>query len=210
MNAYKTVFSTKTRISKKALAELPPEVADAVRDIQSGHPNIKSFTFTGVEHDYPFYAGEGYEITVIVNDRRSSVEMAAEHNAGSAGVSYRIGESFTAPVGAFVLVVTYYDKYYLTVYNVQQPAMPVEPESPALPAVVIPTITPEVVTPEMWQAHVEQARRLSDAPDDAAADVPQRDPLPPHPDEQYQYAFPELRAVGVSDRTINPRQPRLF
>lgn len=113
-----TLTSAKHRISKKLLAELPAEVAEAVKRIQDGHPNIKSATVTTVNSDHEWYMGENEEYTKIYGEDSASVETAAEHRMGAANQYNRIGTRFTAPVGGWVLRVNYYDKYYLTIYHV--------------------------------------------------------------------------------------------
>lgn len=111
---------TTVRISKKSLAAFPASVSEAIRSIQAGHPNIKSFSYAVVTPDHKFYTGEGYQYTVVYGDDSNHVEMVAEHNIGSSNVSHRIGETFTCKVGAFVLLVSYYTKYFLDIYNVQE------------------------------------------------------------------------------------------
>lgn len=124
-----TISSTKTRISKKSMTALPAAVAEAVRDIQDGHPNIKSFTFHAVTPSHEFRPWENETWTVVMADDQRSIETAAEHRMGASG-QYDFGGAFKAPVGAFVLRISYYTRYFLDIYNVQ-PA-PLEAPEPVI------------------------------------------------------------------------------
>lgn len=124
MTAYTATLLTRhnsVRISAKLLKALPAEVAQAVKDVQSGHPNVKSLNLLTVTPDYTFYVGEGNEFTLILGEAQRRMEVVAEHNSGAAGLlpTAAIGHEFKAPEGAWVLRVSYYTRYWLDVYNVQ-------------------------------------------------------------------------------------------
>jgi hypothetical protein len=115
-------MSTKTRISKKSLAEFPAPVAEAIKNISDDY-GIASMTYEPKPEGYGYYIGEGDRVQVVMNDRSKSIQTVSESTLGAAGLFHGIGTKVTAPAGAFILVVSYYTKYFLTVYNIGLPAL---------------------------------------------------------------------------------------
>lgn len=112
------ISRTKTRISKKAYAAFPAEVSAAIRKIADDY-HMKSLTFIAVTPAYKWWVGEGERYTLIYGEETRSAEVVAEHNIGAAGVLHSIGAQFQMPTGGWVLRVSYYGQYFLSVYNVQ-------------------------------------------------------------------------------------------
>lgn len=110
--------SLKTRISQKALGAFPQTVSSAIRALADDY-QIKSLTFITVDPAHSWWVGEGERYTLIYGEEIRSAEVVAEHNLGAAGVVHAIGTTFTAPVGAWVLRISYYGKFFLDAYNVQ-------------------------------------------------------------------------------------------
>lgn len=118
--------SIKTCISKPALAAFPEPVRDAIRAYADRFA-IKSLTFVTVDPKHTWWAGEGEHYTLIYGAETQSVETVAEHNVGARYVLYEaIGTTFSAPVGAWVVEVYYYGKFFMTVFNVQSDRLTAE------------------------------------------------------------------------------------
>lgn len=111
----------KVRISKKLYSELPTAVAEAIAD-KAAEYHIKSATVT-VEPRWSLYAGEGQDITVIRNNEKVNVKMVSEAIIGASDVSYEIGYNRPLPEGTWVVTVSYYAGYLMSVVNVALPAI---------------------------------------------------------------------------------------
>lgn len=117
-----TLSSAKVRLSKKFYAELPANVASRIESIAADY-RIASATFNAVAEGYKVYAGEGDRIEIIVGEKSAAVEMVSENTLGASGLCHSIGAQTTPPVGAFVVTVSYYTKYWMTIDNVQPRAI---------------------------------------------------------------------------------------
>ena len=136
--------STKTRISKRALSAFPEPVSAAIQ-AYADDLNLKSLTFIVVDPAHSWWVGEGERYTLIYGEEQQAAEVVAEHNIGAAGVIHAIGTTFTAPVGAWVLQVYYYGKFFLNVYNVQTDQL-TESESTAEELVSMTTESQRVIS----------------------------------------------------------------
>lgn len=108
------------RISKKLDDMFPKNVSHQIRMIAEDH-NIKSFELQEVAETKAFYVAEGDSYVGIGPDgKQASFEVVNQNNIGAAGLSHKIGEQFKMPAGSYLLNVWYYDKYYMTVYKIEQ------------------------------------------------------------------------------------------
>lgn len=107
------------RISKQLNKRYPAQVVKAIETVASRY-HIKSFKAETVNSDKVFYVAEGESYTGIKADGTSaSFEVVAGHNLGASGLSHKISERFSMPAGSYLINVYYYDKYYMTVYSIQ-------------------------------------------------------------------------------------------
>lgn len=114
----KTTLSTsKVRISKKTLAAFPPEVSERIAAIAESY-RVSSMRFNRECEGFAWYAGEGEFIEVVFGKNHKAVEMVSENTIGASGLNLSIGARVELPVGAFLIVVSYYAGYMMSVYNV--------------------------------------------------------------------------------------------
>lgn len=143
----------------KVAKSFDPAVRNAILAMADTHPSLKSFTFHAVTPAYKFYAGEGYEYTMVVGEEQRGIEMVAEHNLGAANVSHAINAPITVPVGGFLITISYYGGYIMNVYNVQPERIETPEEPKALPAVVETVIETVIQPVEPKGDLVDYARR---------------------------------------------------
>lgn len=104
------------RLSKAFYDKISPLMAETIRDAASRF-HLASIGVAYQRTDHVFRAGEGEHWRVQYNGYLSPwVEMQAEHNIGAAGLAQDIGAGFSAPPGAEVLMVDYYDRFYAHLY----------------------------------------------------------------------------------------------
>lgn len=119
MTVLKTFRNIRLDTTTMQRAAYPAAVKAAISLIRARHPGIKTFTYRTVDEAQTFYVGEGEEFSLVLGEERSQVDVVAEHNIGGEGLAFAIGHQFKAPVGAFVLRVSYSGRYFLDIYNVQ-------------------------------------------------------------------------------------------
>jgi hypothetical protein len=117
-----TLSSAKIRLSKKFYAALPANVAERIAAIAADY-RIASARFNAQAEGYKVYAGEGDRIEVIVGEKRAAVEMVSENTLGASGLCHSIGDRIAPPVGSFVITVSYYGGYWMTIDNIQPRAI---------------------------------------------------------------------------------------
>lgn len=111
----------KARISKagKFSKMFPRNVANEIRKIAEEYPNVRSVNITDVDQDYTFYVGEGYNYTGLAsNGKKARFQVVSENTIGAMNVSHRIGERFSMPEGTYLVQVSYYSGYHMTVYRI--------------------------------------------------------------------------------------------
>lgn len=127
-------MTKKIRITAKNLFPFHPALVEAIQEVAARYPNIKSFSLTEVhEGSRAFFGGEGDAIIRLNGFDRLSIEMVSDSTVGAAGVSHQIGRSFAPKAGEYVLVVSYYGRYFLDVYRItEQSAALYTSELPAI------------------------------------------------------------------------------
>jgi len=110
-------MDTKHRISKKLLQSLPEKVAATIKAVADDY-RIASFTYEAVPDGYKFYAGEGCRFWAMRGEDTRSMRMVHEAIMGASGVSYRIGEEFSLPLGSWLIEISYYTRFWMRVYHV--------------------------------------------------------------------------------------------
>lgn len=109
----------KTRISKKSLSNYPQSVSNRIKELADRF-KIKSFNAESVDSDKVFSVAEGSHYYGFGPDNReASFETVAQHNVGSANVSYRIGQQFQMPDNSHLIEIYYYSRYYMSVYKIE-------------------------------------------------------------------------------------------
>lgn len=122
----------KYRIGKPGLAQFDgnPLVAETIRLLGTDY-KISSFTTetraANLKHmgipAYGLYLSEGSRFVVIYNGEVSSVATVSADTMGASGVSYDVGKTAPLPVGAVIVEVSYYARYWMTVTTVTDPAL---------------------------------------------------------------------------------------
>lgn len=116
--------STKVRLSKKFYAALPEFVATRIAAIAEDYRIAgNQVRFNAQAEGYRVYAGEGDRIEIIVGEKSAAAEMVSENTLGAAGLCHGIGNETTPPVGSFVVTVSYYGGYFMTIDNIQPVAI---------------------------------------------------------------------------------------
>lgn len=103
-------MSKAIRISKQLGKRYPQPVVNQIKSIAERY-HIKSFKAETVTPDKKFY---------MAKDEKSykTFGLIAAHNIGASAL-YRIGEQFSMPAGTYLINVYCYDKYYMTVYQIE-------------------------------------------------------------------------------------------
>lgn len=114
---YGALTETKSRISKKLLTSLPENVAEMVKHLADDY-NIKSAKICTMAEGYKVYASEGDRVEVIYGERSQGVEFVSANTLGASGLCHDLNGSFVPPVGAWIVRVWYYDKYYMDIGNI--------------------------------------------------------------------------------------------
>lgn len=112
-----TLSTSKVRISKKSLAAFPAEVSERIAAIAESY-RISSMRFNRESEGFYYIAGEGERIEAVYGKNRKAVEMVSENSLGASGVNHSIGARLDLPVGSFLIVVSYYTRYFMSVYNI--------------------------------------------------------------------------------------------
>lgn len=109
--------STKIRISKKSMGELPPAVAEQITALRSRF-SFHSFTLVKKPEGFSYIVGEGEHVTAVMDGKVVSAETASMNNLDGVGVKIGgIGSRITPPAGAWLIVISYYTRYFCTVYS---------------------------------------------------------------------------------------------
>jgi len=109
---------SKIRISKKLTEKFPAVVVAKIIEIAASH-NIKTFDFDVTFPGKVFVIGEGDHYTGIdATGKEAAFEAIADHNVGASGLTHKIGQEFFMPAGSFLIRVSYYSGYYMTVYQI--------------------------------------------------------------------------------------------
>ena len=109
----------KIRISKKSNQILPANVAEKVKGIAADF-SISTFNFETVSADESFELDEGHRFFGIGSDGRSAqFEVVSEHSLGARNLSHKIGERFKMPAGSYLILVYYYTRFFMTVYEIK-------------------------------------------------------------------------------------------
>lgn len=117
MTKWGALTSTKRRVAKPLLKELPTLVAEKVKTLAEDY-YIKSATISTVAEGWELYVGEGDRIHIIYGEESTGVEMAASHNIGAAGLCYDIGARTKFPVGTWIIQIHYYNRFWMNIINV--------------------------------------------------------------------------------------------
>jgi uncharacterized 2Fe-2S/4Fe-4S cluster protein (DUF4445 family) len=111
-------MSDKTRISKKFLETLPKEVATKIQDLQLDYPGIKSLVAQEVSVSHSFYVGEGDRFIGMKGEKTNDFQVVSNDTLGAANVSHKIGSSFNMPNDSFLIHISYYGRYWMTLYHI--------------------------------------------------------------------------------------------
>lgn len=108
------IFKERRRIAKPLLKNLPQKVAERVEALAVEY-RIKSATVLVYQHGWKLYAGEGDRFEFIMGEETASVEMVHSNTVGAAGLAHDIGTIKTPPVGAWIIRIHYYTKYWMDI-----------------------------------------------------------------------------------------------
>lgn len=111
----------RVKISKKFLSELPLHVADVIRALAEEY-DLHSLSYAPVAEQHRFYAMEADRYVIICNEETVGAEFFSEATIGVNGLAHPNGE-FTAPIGSYVVLIEYYNRYQMYLYNVQPKAL---------------------------------------------------------------------------------------
>lgn len=118
METYKAIRKKRVQVSKKFFASVPSLVAEKVKFLAENY-GIKSLTLDTITEGYQYSAGEGQKVVVVYGNESRGVEMVSQNSLGAAGVCHDIGaRTPPLPAGAWLIVISYYTKYWMTVSNV--------------------------------------------------------------------------------------------
>jgi len=109
------------RISKKGkfANEFPVNVANRIREISSSYTRLKSLEIEDCDQTKTFYVGEGESYTGIKSDGEEvAFKVVSQNTIGAANVSHSIGEQFNMPPESYLVKISYYTRYFMTVYRV--------------------------------------------------------------------------------------------
>jgi hypothetical protein len=112
----------KHRISKKALSQMPADVAEMIRVVGADY-GIKSFEYEQKPAGYTVYHAEGARYYYVYAGDTLKVEMVSESTVGASGVRHEIGAKVQPPTGTTVITVSYYRDYYMSVVNISESAL---------------------------------------------------------------------------------------
>jgi len=122
-------------VGKAGLSQFPTPVAAKIKELAkpfpgSTHARFKKFRVEDKPLGTKVYHAEGHEYFYYwPSEKRPgkyeyrTVEMAAEHNIGAAGLSHKIGAEIAPPAGAYVIeYYLFYNKWYCHVTRIYDPA----------------------------------------------------------------------------------------
>lgn len=107
------------RISRKTLAQFPDLVSETIACVGKEF-NIKSFTSEIKPVGFEIYHSEGSRYWYVYADQTAVREIVGSSTVGGNG-HHAIGACVAFPVGTTIIEVSYYQGYYMTIYNISDP-----------------------------------------------------------------------------------------
>lgn len=113
-------MTKKVRISQKNYKDYPRQIAEAIHNTKKRFCDIpKSFTYEEVDSSKTFYIGEGdYYRGIRPDGKEASFQVVSSSTLGASGLSHKIGERFQIPSGSYLICVSYYQTYHMSVYKI--------------------------------------------------------------------------------------------
>lgn len=111
------VSKTRRRVAGPLLRALPDRVSERVKALADGY-GIKSASVVVYPYGWKVYAAEGDRFELIMGEQSASIEMVSERTLGAAGLSHDIGATGIPPVGAWIIRIHYYTKYWMEIINI--------------------------------------------------------------------------------------------
>jgi hypothetical protein len=111
----------KLRISKngKFAKEFPKNTANKIRSVAETYHGLKSVEIVDCTQEKTFYVGEGESYTGIKPDgQQVGFKVVSQNTIGASNLSHSIGKSFNMPPESYLIKVSYYTKYFMTIYRI--------------------------------------------------------------------------------------------